>query len=146
MVSCDVWDVVAKVRFLLSWPSSVMYIVRFSIVRNAQASNKDAKLHNIFICVWESLVNLPALEVGNRRFESYHTDHLTTICIQGESYASLLWPVSSMVEQSTDNRSTQVRFLYRPPIYAAFVYRLGHSPFTWIRGVRLPYAVPIKGG
>ena len=26
--------------------------------------------------------------------------------------------------------------------YAAFVYRLGHKPFTFVRWVRFPYAVP----
>ena len=29
--------------------------------------------------------------------------------------------------------------------YGAFVYRLGHKPFTPVRGVRFPYALPNLG-
>jgi hypothetical protein len=35
-----------------------------------------------------------------------------------------------------------VRFRPVAPKHGAFVYRLGHKPFTPVRGVRFPYALP----
>ena len=34
-----------------------------------------------FICAWESLVNLLALEVRNRRFKSYRTDQFNVAVV-----------------------------------------------------------------
>lgn len=56
---------------------------------------------------------------------------LTTICIQGESYASLLWPVSSAVEQHPDKVLVASSILAQ----ATSLCRVttegnGHYPFT----------------
>ena len=109
---------------------------------------------------WQSLAECTCLE--NRRTERFrefesHLFHqtwlvrimaITADCpsAHGSSIlprvAKSVWPSSVTVAQRSPKPLAGVRLPGRSPSFAAFVYRLGHSPFTRVRWVRFPYAVP----
>lgn len=66
----------------------------------------------------------------------------STLTSSAKYYASMVKSVDTRDLKSLA-KSVPVRVWPAAPSFnAPFVYRLGHSPFTWVRGVRFSYGVP----
>ena len=61
------------------------------------------------------------------------TEDISTLTYSEEYGYGFLWQQEIL--------TSVVRF-HRLIDFGAFVYRLGHKPFTPVRGVRFPYALP----